>query len=336
MREIPYLPTFSHIYVEKDALHYSLTKKILERKAEATVVPIHHYKDVFDRGGQDPRAQALSPALILAVRREPFLYPGSDNCQAFGADRSYYALPAMGCPFGCVYCFLRGMYPSAAVVVFVNIDDLDRELQALAAEGPAPVSLSYETDLAAIEPITGLLSFFAKEAEALPALTLDIRTKAAPISAIRAFNFQSSRRLVFSFTLSPDPVIDRFEAGTPNLAARLTAVKAAADAGFPGRLCFDPMIAFPGWREVYAAFFERIAKEVDFSRIRDISIGSFRIPKDYLKNMKKAYGRNEISTFPYRLESGTYTYGQQTEEAMKALALSALTRVFPRERIFTD
>lgn len=316
---------FSYIYIEEDAESYPLSDEIRSSLPRAEVIPIHHYKDVFDR----PIAN-VPPALILAVKKDSFLYDGSQNCQAFGSPKAYYALPAMGCPFDCQYCFLKGMYPTANIVIFVNVDDCLTEIREKAKEGPAQVSLSYETDLMAIDHLTGFVSKFAAFAPEVPELGLEIRTKAANL------DFPSpSPNLVFSFTLSPQGIIDRFEKKTPGLSARIAAVKAAQEAGFAVRLCFDPMILTPGWRKMYTDFFDRIRAEVDFSNVRDVSVGSFRIPKDYLKNMRKNYGETEISLFPYTLEDGTYTYGDAEQELLK-VALNGLLPVFPRERIYLD
>ncbi len=357
---------FSYIYIEVDAESYPLSDEIRSSLPRAEVIPIHHYKDVFDR----PIAN-VPPALILAVKKDSFLYDGSQNCQAFGSPKAYYALPAMGCPFDCQYCFLKGMYPTANIVIFVNVDDCLTEIREKAKEGPAQVSLSYETDLMAIDHLTGFVSKFAAFAPEVPELVLEIRTKAANLSLLnssiltsksplvapeRARDVQwtsafaptgAKRRrdvggadrgvsnLIFSFTLSPQGIIDRFEKKTPGLSARIAAVKAAQEAGFAVRLCFDPMILTPGWRKMYTDFFDRIRAEVDFSNVRDVSVGSFRIPKDYLKNMRKNYGETEISLFPYTLEDGTYTYGDAEQELLK-VALDGLLPVFPRERIYLD
>ncbi|MEE3481642.1 MAG: radical SAM protein [Lachnospiraceae bacterium] len=374
---------FSTIYIEENAESYPLTDEILSRLPRAEVVPIHHYKDIFDRPGAND-----SPALILAVKKDSFLYDGSQNCQAFGAPRAFYALPAMGCPFDCQYCFLKGMYPTSNIVAFVNIEDCLTEIRELAKGGPAQVSLSYETDLVAIDHLTGFVSKFAALAPEVPDLTLEIRTKAANIlshplrrpngaaadslhplqrpngaaadslhpgqpnkdvhRASKVFSmefsnnadkivggFSAAPNFVFSFTLSPQSIIDRFEKKTPGLSQRLSAVKAAQDAGFTVRLCFDPMILTPGWRKMYTEFFGRIRSEVDFAKVRDVSVGSFRIPRDYLKNMRKNYGETEVSLFPYTLENGTYTYGEAETELLK-VAMDGLLPVFPQERIFPD
>ena len=44
---------FTHIYVEERAAEYPLTEQILDKFQGVNVIPIVHYKDVFDRKKQD-------------------------------------------------------------------------------------------------------------------------------------------------------------------------------------------------------------------------------------------------------------------------------------------
>ena len=44
-------------------------------------IQIDHYKDIFNRSGQDFQTQKLSMNIILAKKIKPFLYPASDMVQ---------------------------------------------------------------------------------------------------------------------------------------------------------------------------------------------------------------------------------------------------------------
>mgnify|MGYP003341474347 CR=1 FL=1 len=61
-------------------------------------------------------------------------------------------------------------------------------------------------------------------------------------------------------------------------------VKTAIEAGATVRLCFDPIIYTKEFDEYYGALMDIVISEIDFSKVRDVSIGSFRVSKDYLKN----------------------------------------------------
>ena len=83
-------PKFSHIYVEKDAIGYPLTDIALSKFHRSTVLEIDHYKDIFNRPGQDFQIQKSSMKLILAKKKEPYIYPASEMVQDYNTTNVYY------------------------------------------------------------------------------------------------------------------------------------------------------------------------------------------------------------------------------------------------------
>ena len=81
---------FSHVYVEEKARRYPLTDEILKKTGDAVIIPVEHYKDIFDRPRQDRLAQKKAPALILAVREGSRIFKGAPVCQSFGQRNFYY------------------------------------------------------------------------------------------------------------------------------------------------------------------------------------------------------------------------------------------------------
>lgn len=69
---------FSHVYVEEAAREHLRTRAILQRFPKSEVVFIDDYQNVFGRGRQDFWKQKASPKLILALKKDNFLYAGND------------------------------------------------------------------------------------------------------------------------------------------------------------------------------------------------------------------------------------------------------------------
>lgn len=155
LRNDYYNPFFSHIYVEKAVRNHPRTKRILQNFPRASVILIDHYKDVFCRKGQNFILQQCSQNLILAAKQGNLIYPGAPVCQSFGNENFYYTSCVMNCVYDCEYCYLKGMYPSGNMVVFVNLEDIFREVRKLLEERAVYLCISYDTDLLAMEPITG-------------------------------------------------------------------------------------------------------------------------------------------------------------------------------------
>ena len=175
-------PSFSHIYVEKKVRDLPLTKLALSKFSDSNVIWVDHYKDVFNRSGQDFQSQKFSMNLILAKKTKPFLYPASDLVQNFDNPNIYYNTPVLNCIYNCDYCFLQGMYNSGNIVVFVNENEFRKSIKdaLLVPKDPTKptiVSISYNTDLLAMENILPLTRRWIEFAKKNINLNIEIRTK---------------------------------------------------------------------------------------------------------------------------------------------------------------
>lgn len=322
---------FSHIYVEDEARAYPLTQEILSRFGSSEIIPIARYKDIFDRPRQSFLLQKQSPALILAVKHGRLIYPGAKVCQSFGNSHFYYTSNIMNCIYDCEYCYLQGMYPSANIVLFVNIGDFFNEVDALLAKHPVYLCISYDTDLPAFEGITGFVSRWTEFANSRPRLKIELRTKSAYAPGFK--DSSCSQNIIYAWTLSPDAVANRFEHRTPPLDARLRAVKSAVSSGCTVRLCFDPMIYLPDYKSIYSEFYSKVFREIDAHDILDVSLGLFRISADYLKAMRKSRA-SLVTSYPYTNTDGVCSYEKKKADEMLSFARSELAKYIEPERIF--
>ena len=316
---------FSHVYVEKRAMDYPLTKEILSGLPKSVIVMISHYKDIFNRGKQSYNDQCRSRALILAVNDGELVYEGAPVCQSFGEKEFYYTASSMNCPFDCEYCFLKGMYNTANIVCFVNMEDYARAVRSL--KDPY-VCVSYDTDLLAMDNITKQASLWADIAEENPDILIELRTKSAPA------RLRPVPNLIYAYTLSPDLISARFEHGAPPLKARLASIANALDDRCTVRLCFDPMIHVRGWEDIYRDLVDQVASVIDLGKVRDVSVGTFRISSSYLKNIRRQEPRSEVCWFPFENSCGYSKYPDEIDSKMQDLMTEELMRFIPREKIW--
>ncbi len=345
---------FSHIYIEEAILDSEVIRRICTSFPNAQQVPIGHYKDVFCRKRQDFRLQKRTPKLILAMKRPPFLYSGSANCDSFGNHSFYYTSSMMNCPYDCAYCYLKGMYPSANLVIFVNQEEIFEEVDKRLAAHPLYLCISYDTDLLSFEPVTGFVDSWMKFASRRPDLFLEIRTKCA---FIRPFLSRPAlRNVIVAWTLSPEYVIKNYEMGTPNLAARIRSIKAVMKAGWQVRICIDPVLFIDNYREdtswarhqgtdlkvwerIYQGFLDKVFMSLDGDRLTSVSIGAFRMAKDYLKRTRRRYPCSRILHYPFKLNrNGVYCYPPSLENRILGELAKYAARFVPLEkiRIFTS
>src|SRR6056297_575987 len=119
----------NRVYVEEEVLNYKFKKEILKKLKNHRVIKINHYKNVFNRKNQSHLFQKENLSIILAKSNKRKLYKGSEICNDFGYEDFYYIVNSMNCIYDCHYCFLKGMYPSSNIVIFVDYQEIMNEVK---------------------------------------------------------------------------------------------------------------------------------------------------------------------------------------------------------------
>ena len=339
-KSYPYQEHFQHIYVEEAILQSPDVERVLRKFPKAKVIPIKHYKDVFNRKKQGRLAQSRSRKLILAKKEGQRLYDGAVVCQDFSESHFCYTSLLMNCPFHCAYCYLQGMYPSSNLVMFLNLEDYFSDCRKWIAEkGSLYLCISYDTDLLAMEGIYPYVEEFARFLNQENALRIEVRTKAGGEGLWRKMqklplSTEGRKRMNFAFTLSPEEIIEEAEEGSARLSSRIFAIQKALEEGYLVRLCFDPMIYHPRWKELYSDLLQEVFEKIPMEQIHDCSVGSFRISESYLKAMGKALPNSPHTQFPYENTGGYYHYPKELMEEMEGFLYSRLQEKLPKEKIF--
>lgn len=324
---------FSHIYVEKEALNHEITKKILSHFKNSILIEINSYKEIFSRRCQSFSIQKNSPKLILAVKKENFLYEGAEVCHDFGNSNFYYSSSIMNCIYDCEYCYLRGVYPSSNIVIFVNIEDTLKNVEDILKKHPLYICISYDSDLLALENITGFTAMWVELAKNNPNLKIEIRTKSANFKALE--NFTPLNNVYIAWTLSPKEVISRFEKNTPSLKCRIESIKEAISKGWKIRLCFDPLLYIDSFEKIYGKFIDYVFESIPKENISDVSIGVFRISKDYFKKMQKEYPSSLLLAYPFECSNEVLSYREKNSEDMINFVYDKVSKYIEKEKIFT-
>ena len=310
-----YLQNFSHIYVEKRVLSHPFTKEILSKFPKSQIIEIEHYKDKFNSYSQNFRVQKNSQKLILAKKESPFLYEISDLIQR--QDSNFlYTTPMLNCVYDCHYCFLQGMYPSANIVLFVNLEDFFKEVDEYLKENSHLfLSISYDTDLLAVENIFGIAKKWIEFAKDKP-LKIEIRTKAINIDKLPL-----NKNTILSFSLSPQEIIDKYELHTPSLKARIKAIQKVINKGIKPAITIDPIIKIPNYKMVYKNFIKEVFDNIDYKNINSVVIGTFRMNSTQFKNIKKSKLISDILYYDYDVRNGVVSYkdDKEIEEYIKSL-----------------
>jgi len=328
---------FSRLYVERDARAYPLAEQVPAGLDGLPLVEIDHYKDVFNRPGQDFQVQKRAPALILAVERGNYLYRAGERvCGCDAPLPVYYNDMVRNCLYNCDYCFLQGMHDSAHCVLFVNTEDFVAAARRTADRGEITLSVSYLTDLLAFEPLFGLCGVWIDAAESHPSLRIEIRTKSNNYRAIRSRAPAPSTLL--SFSISPEPARKRYEPGCAGLRNRLFAAREAQRDGMRVGLCFDPILPVSDWRAAYDECIAETFRTLDPERIEEATLGVFRAAPDFLKRMRRSRSDTDVLHAPYVVQhepegGAVATHPPELREALVEHVSARLSEHLPPDRI---
>lgn len=321
---------FSHLYIERAALDYPDTRVLIERFPRAEQVLIDRFGEIINRSHQEWRLQKRTQKIVLAVRRDNFIYPMPDIVQAVDDTPAFYNTPLINCLYDCSYCYLQGMFASANMVVFVNTDDFLAAARAEAdRHGTIYLSLSYDTDLLGFEGILPLTARWIEFARHEPRVTIEIRTKSAGFTKIA--HLEPIPNAILAWTVSPAETVQQHEHLTASLESRLKAARAAIEAGWRVRLVFDPVLWSADWRERYTGLIETIRATVPLDRVEDATVGVFRMNGEFFKTFRKvrpeaavAFGALEIN------QDGIASYRSSREEELRTFMIDRITPLIPR------
>ena len=331
-----FLPDFSHIYVESQSIDSYIAEQSFKRFPKAKIIEIEDYKKIFNRNGQDFQIQKLSTKLILAKKQPPFIYPATDIIQDSGFSNFYYCTPILNCIYNCEYCFLQGMYSSANIVVFTNTEEVKDAVKKQILERKSPdepllLSLSYNTDILALENILPLTKQWINFANNTDDLFMEIRTKSGLTSSFN--KLKPSEKILFAWTLSPNNVIQKYEHKTPLLERRIKSIQKIVDSGWPVRLSFDPILIYPNWKEDYKQMFERIKESISGDKIFDITIGVFRMSEDFFHRIKKTKPHSDLFYNNYDNFNNVKTVTKDQKAMVRDFALRHLDGYCSRDKI---
>ena len=325
-----YLNNFSHIYIEKSILNHPETKRIMSKLNGRKIITIDNYKDVFNRPRQNFEIQKNSRKLILAEKKNDFFYKGSYLCEDFGEKNFYYSSCIYNCMYDCEYCYLKGLYSTANVVIFVNIEDYLDAISKEASEKSMYLCISYDSDLLAFEPITGFVEKWIEFAEKNNNIKIEVRTKSTGFKYIK--DVKIPQNMIFAWTVLPQEIIDEYERHTPTLDERIDSINSAIKKGLKIRLSIEPIIKTSDYENIYKNFIDYIFSKIDESGIYDINIGPFRMNTEQLKKIRKLNKMSKIFSYTFTSSRGYETY--EDADYMRNFVYKCVLNYVPESKVY--
>lgn len=294
---------FSTIYIEHQVSETARVADIVARYPDVPVVYCSHYGEIFNRRAQNFRLQKQAPALILARKQGDCVLPAPGG-YGFETGSGYYFSHMLNCLYDCRYCFLQGMYRSAHYVLFVNYEDFARQLEQVIAAQAAPAVFysGYDCDSLAFEPVSRFCDYFLPLFARHPQATLEIRTKSTQVRKL--IDLTPLPNCIVAMSLMPEAPGQRWEDKVPALDKRLDALARLQKAGWRVALRFEPVIPQGDTLAQYQELFARVFAVLDPERLHSVSLGEFRMPKEFHRNIVRLYPEEKLYAMPVTVSDG--------------------------------
>ncbi len=198
--------------------------------------------------------------------------PGAVSCGYFNLNLH------TGCPYDCSYCILQTYLETKEPIFFTNLEVAENEiLEASRSHDYLRIGSGELTDSLALDLQSGYAKKILAIFEKFPGVIFEFKTKSTDIRNLLKYD-KVLKNIVVSWSLNPQPVIDREEKLAPGLAQRLRALAQVQEKGYKIGIHFDPIIFFKDWQVHYDGLVRQISKVIDPAGIAWWSLGALRFP----------------------------------------------------------
>jgi len=326
------------------------------RRCEAAGVPdirILPGNRITGLTGETERETYALAKSTLAVVVAP---PGALKPQPIPPSADWRIDLARGCPAHCQYCYLAGSLAGPPLTrAYANLDDVLAGVRSHLGRGTitsgtlarghegTTFELSCYTDPLGIEHLTGSLAAAVSRVgsgEFGSDLQLRFTTKFDAVDDLRSLRHGGRTRVRFSVNAAE--VADRFEGGTAKMPARLAAMRALAQAGYPVGLTIAPVMPVPDWPAAYGRLLDDAAAALagvpDLDLTAEIITHRFTpASKDVLlgwyPQTKLEMDEDRRSQKRSKFGGVKYVYPRETMAEMRSWFTGELARRLPAARL---
>lgn len=309
---------FSAIYIEREVKDLPRVQSLLARFSSLPHIDCERYGEVFNRNTQSFRLQKKFPSLILAKKHGNLVLP-SPGGYGFEKGASYYFSHMLNCVYDCRYCFLQGMYRSAHYVLFVNYEDFEDQIESslLINSGPTVYYSGYDCDSLALEPVSLFCQHFLPLFRRHPGAILEIRTKSTQVRSI--LEAEPFDNCVIAMSFTSHQATEQYEHKVPSIEKRIEALQKLQRAGWRVAIRFEPIIWEENLISDYQQLFEVLFSKLDSTKLHSVSIGEFRMPNTFHKNIVKLYPDEKLFARPIETSGGVTSLVNQNEAGVEQL-----------------
>lgn len=281
------------VWIDPQVKDHPLVGRVLERVGEVKVELVPFSKRSFPLGLSFEEGKET---LFLTK------FPGSFIKPCPGTGKGYLCCgyrvinQPINCPMDCTYCILQDYLGPSPLILYVNFDKIADELNELFNKTRGKtlrIGNGELSDSLALDYLGNFSSFFVSYFKRRKNLIFEFKTKTDEIEKILLL--PPAENVVISWSLNPEPLIQREEYLTASLERRLKAAYLVQQRGFKLGFHFDPLIFYPGWESDYQKLIRDLFTLIHPSQISWISLGALRFPPSLKEIIQRRFPQSRIT-----------------------------------------
>ena len=249
-------------------------------------------------------------------------------CNYFSLPHAYSLEIAEGCSLKCIYCILKTYLSHNSIRISGNFFDQLESIHAAISSHKDPlfISTGILTDSLLIQSIFPYFEGIAYLARKNPNALFEFRSKIADLSFLDK-NHQHGGNIIFSWSMSPQYIIDQTEAGVASMEKRIGAAMHACAYGYKIGFHLDPIINYPQWKNKYCELLEYIFDSIAPTHIQYFSLGTLRFPGHFRSFMHERYPHHWVFQDEFvPVYKDTYSYLRATRKTIYGELIDVLKR----------
>lgn len=278
---VPWRPR--QVWIDRQVVDSPITAHVLHSLPDVPSAVIDGPPPVPPPANQAALMTSAKRQLYVTAQKGRFLRacPGATSHNAQGQLCCGYMTVDLiyNCNYDCTYCYLQSYVNAPYLTVYANVEQLFDELTAFLRAQPhrlVRIGSGEFSDSLSLDPLTGFGRLLVPFVRQFPNILFEFKTKSDLVDGLLDLDPQG--RVMVSWSLNPEAVVQREEHKTASLAARLRAAQRCRAAGYKIGLHFDPLLYYPGWEADYEPFVAQVFSALAPADVTYMSLGSLRFP----------------------------------------------------------
>ncbi len=282
------------IFFEEGVADHEITGRVLNWYSKVERHSLRSIDEVFAKVRKPYLHKRTDLNLFIGAKRGTLI---KEAPEAYGLARGrhYYFIHAYNCIYECEYCYLQGYFNSPDIVLFVNHDDIAREIEETIIAQPAEELWFHAgefSDSLALCHLTREFGYYWPVFEKYSNAFLELRTKSANVKPL--LEMPALPNVIVSYSLSPAASARQFDREAAPLGARLRAIKKLAEQGFNIGLHFDPIIQSEALLESYNELIADVLEVLPAEQLAYLSLGVIRFSQQSFRETVHNYADSRM------------------------------------------